>query len=91
MNNKLYLITTEGCEGCRIMNNLIKELDDDYSNKLNVTVCNFDDVPEFIKINVKLTDFPTLVFVKDDVIKYHCVGTKPKYKIKDIIKDIDFV
>ena len=40
--------------------------------------------------NVKLTDFPTLVFIKNDVIMYHFSGTKSARKIKELIETLKF-
>jgi hypothetical protein len=48
------------------------------------------DIPMFIRTDVPLNDFPTLVFIKDGVIKYHVSGTMSKDKVKTIISDIGF-
>lgn len=83
---KIYLITTKGCEGCSIMKNILI----DVFNKDNIKIIDIADVPNWIKINIKLTDFPTTILVKDDVIKYHFSGTKNVKKIKDIVADVGF-
>ena len=43
-----------------------------------------------IKINVLLTDFPILIFLENDIIKYHISGTISTKKLKEIIKDLHF-
>ena len=82
----LYLITTEGCQGCKIMKDI---LDNNFSN-IRIRVQDVRFVPLWIKTNVKLTDFPTLVFIKNDVIIYHFSGTKNARKIKELIETLQF-
>ena len=83
---KIYLITTKGCEACSIMKNILIDI----FNKDDIKIIDIADVPNWIKINVKLTDFPTTILVKDNVIKYHFSGTKSVKKIKDIVADVSF-
>lgn len=68
----------------KILNDTISDTD------IELKVVDFVDLPEFIKTNVKLTDFPTVIFLKDDIIKYQFIGTKPKSEILKIMKDIRF-
>lgn len=82
----LYLITTEGCQGCKIMKDI---LDKNFSN-IRIRVQDIRFVPMWIKTNVKLTDFPTLVFIKNDVIRYHFSGTKSSRKIRELIETLKF-
>ena len=82
----LYLITTKGCQGCKIMKDI---LDNNFSN-IRIRVQDVRFVPLCIKTNVKLTDFPTLVFIKDDVIMYHFSGTKSARKIRELIETLQF-
>lgn len=88
-NKKIYLVKTHGCSACKCMEHILDELFNQIEG-LNLTICYCDNVPEFLKTNVPFTDFPTTVFVKDDVIKYHFAGTKSINKIKNIIRDIEF-
>ena len=82
----LYLITTEGCQGCKIMKDI---LDNNFSN-IRIRVQDVRFVPLWIKTNIKLTDFPTLVFINDDIIRYHFSGTKSARKIKELIETLQF-
>ena len=85
----VYLGTTYQCSACKCQKVLLKSalaLRDD----IKLVVCNYTELPEWIKINVKLTDFPVTIFVDEDVVKYHFVGTKTIKKIQELIKSINF-
>lgn len=82
----LYLITTEGCQGCKIMKDI---LINNFSD-IRIRIQDVRFVPMWIKVNVKLTDFPTLVFIKNDIIRYHFSGTKSARKIKELIETLQF-
>ena len=90
MNKDIYLVTTEGCEACRVMNKILKQVQNDVDYTFSIKVRDYKLLPNFIKINVILTDFPTLIFLENDVIKYHIVGTTNAKKLKEIIKDLYF-
>lgn len=88
-NKTIYLVKTHGCSACKCMEHILGELFNQ-TEGINLIVGYYPDVPEFLKTNVPFTDFPTTVFVKDDVIKYHFAGTKSINKINNIIRDIEF-
>lgn len=89
-NNKIiYLITTKGCEACHIMTDIMLTVLDEL-NDTTLIIRDILDIPMFIRVNVPLNDFPTLVFIKDGVIKYHTSGTITKDKVKTILSDIGF-
>lgn len=90
MSKVVYLLTTEGCEACKIMERILRTVHEDMLYNFSIEVINFKDAPEWIKINVPLHDFPTTVFVENDVIKYHSTGTMTVRKLLDIIQDIHF-
>lgn len=89
MNKIIYLITTYKCSACKCMKAILKLVQED-DPSFNIEVYDFTDAPEFIKVNVKFGDFPTTVFVKDNIIKYSFKGTLSKKKVEQIIKDIDY-
>lgn len=89
MTKVIYLITTYKCSACKYQECILKEILKEHKD-IELEVIDFSKVPEFIKTNVILTDFPTTIFVKDNVIKYHFIGTKANRKIEAIIKDINF-
>lgn len=90
MNKHIYLVTTKGCEACRIMERILKQVQRDVYYTFSIHVKDYTITPDFIKVNIALTDFPTLVFVEDDVIKYNITGTISAKKLQEIIKDLHF-
>lgn len=91
MQNKkvIYLITTKGCQACHIMTDIMLAVLDEL-NDTTLIIRDVSEIPMFIRVDVPLNDFPTLVFLKDDVIKYHVSGTMSKSKVKIILSDIGF-
>lgn len=91
MNNKkvIHLITTKGCEACHIMIDIMLAVLDELEG-VTLVIRDVSDIPEFIKINVPLNDFPTLVLVENNVIKYHASGTMTKDKVKTMLSYIGF-
>lgn len=89
-NSKIiYLITTKGCEACHIMTDIMLAVLDELEGT-TLIIRDVLDIPMFIRVDVPLNDFPTLVFIKDGVIKYHTSGTITKDKLKTILSDIGF-
>ena len=86
----IYLATTEGCEACRIMKRILKQVKLDNVYTFSIQITDYKLLPEFIRINVLLTDFPTLIFLENDVIKYNISGTINAKKLQEIIKDLHF-
>ena len=90
MNKRIYLATTEGCEACRIMEKILKQVQRDNMYTFSIQVIDYKLLPEFIRVDVVLTDFPTLIFLENNVIKYHVAGTMSAKKLQEIIKDLHF-
>lgn len=88
--NRIYIITTQGCEACNIIRNIIYSIYIKHKHKFEYATVDRLNVPEWISNNVILEDFPTVVFVKDKIIKYHFKGTKPAKEIEQILEDIKF-
>lgn len=69
-------MTTKGCEGCKIINDLIKQ-----------TLLNYEDIEYEVKdkseVSDKLlkanyvNDFPATFLIRNDEIKFVFVGTRP--------------
>lgn len=89
MNNIIYLGTTIKCSACKLQESIINKVLQD-RNDVDFIVCDYTELPDYIKTNIKLTDFPITIFVKDNIIKYNFVGTKAGKLIKEIINDIKF-
>ena len=87
---KILLITTEGCAGCSIMRNSIKQAlsltkkDDIVFEELDVK-----DIDKKRRNDLRLKDFPTTIFVKDSIILRKEVGTRPYIVVLRWI-DVDF-
>lgn len=82
MNRKITLITTKGCEGCKIMNNIIQRALDLYEKPVDYEIKDKDNVDiEFLKKH-HITDFPTTILYQDDIIVFITTGTKPVEQIK---------
>ena len=90
LSKHIYLATTEGCDACRIMERILKQVQRDNMYTFSIQVRDYKLLPEFIKVTVLLTDFPTLIFLENDVIKYHVSGTINSKKLQAIIKDLHF-
>lgn len=88
-NKVVYIVTTYKCSACKCMEYILKEIQKDNPTFIIKTI-DFQKVPEWIKINITLTDFPTVIFVDNDVIKYHFIGTLAKRKVVKIMNDINF-
>ena len=89
-SKQIYLIVTKGCESCKIMERILKQVKRDNVYTFSIQVIDYKLLPEFIRINVLLTDFPTLIFLENDIIKYHISGTISAKKLQEIIKDLHF-
>ena len=86
----IYLATTKGCEACRIMERILKQVQRYNVYTFSIQVIDYKLLPEFIRVDVVLTDFPTLIFLENNVIKYHVTGTMSAKKLQEIIKDLHF-
>lgn len=88
----LILITTKGCRGCYVMNNKIAEVVEDNPDLIASTdVCDFEELPSWIEVNVILNDFPTTLILVDDIIKGviegSCSTTKLLNKINEVLEN----
>ena len=90
MNKQVYLATTKGCEACKIMENILRKVHKQNLYTFSIHVLDFSELPEFIKTDVPLTDFPVTIFVENNVIKYHFTGTTSVKNLQSIINDIKF-
>lgn len=89
-NNKvIYIITTVNCSACKCMEYILNDIQKDNST-FSINSTDFTKIPEWLNTNIILTDFPTVIFVDNNVIKYHFVGTKSKSKVLKLMEDINF-
>lgn len=89
MNKIIYLGTTQKCSACKCQKNLLETAIEDYKD-IQLIDADYKELPEWLQINISFTDFPVTIFVKDNVIKHHFVGTLSVNKIKKLIGSIDF-
>lgn len=90
MKKEIILLTTEGCSACRIQAHLISKListNNVVFSDVIYKVLDINFVPEWILNNVIINDFPTTIFIADNVIKYHFMGTRTINEMKEIAKD----
>ena len=74
--NEIWIIVTEGCEGCRIAKNLVNKACMLSTKEIKVDV--IDHLDEHYKTFIKtynIKDFPTIVFIKSDVVMSLHTGT----------------
>lgn len=89
VNKVIYLGTTYKCSACKLMGYILRQVLEDRPD-ITLETLDYTELPEWIKTNVRLSDFPCVVFVVDDVIKFTFTGTKPAREVKQIMKDINF-
>ena len=90
ISKHIYLATTEGCEACRIMERILKQVQRNNVYTFSIQVIDYKLLPEFIRIDVALTDFPTLIFLENNVVKHHVASTMSAKELQEIIKDLHF-
>lgn len=76
-NNKVILVTTKGCEGCVIAHKLIKEAIDEHSKTISFEQRTFAEFGKQRLNEMKIRDFPAILFYKDDILVYKHIGTAP--------------
>lgn len=88
--NEITLITTKGCEGCSIMNNVILKSLDNLNIPVTYKVKDISEISKDFIIRYNITDFPTtLIFVNDKYIE-KITGTKAIfYMVKLFVKNFD--
>lgn len=84
ISKKIILITTTGCTGCRIQKENLQAVIKDSSKNIALEIKDFKDISkaqiEDWRRNKRifLKDFPTTIFVNNDIITFHTVGSFPK-------------
>lgn len=84
---EILLITTKGCEACKIQKNLIKQAIDELKLSINFNTIDIEDCENpWIRVR-NFDDFPTTMLIENNNVKYQFVGTKPVNVIIRLIKD----
>lgn len=89
MNDKIRLVTTKGCEACKIMNNLIRQAITK-STFTHITIeiidCENERYRQFLN-RYFVRDFPTMIFMRENQVLYKDTGTST---VNDIVKKIQY-
>lgn len=71
------MITTKGCEGCKILDRIIQKALDDYDKEVDYEIKDKDNIDvDFLKKH-HISDFPTTILYKGNIIVFMFIGTKP--------------
>ena len=87
--NKIVLVTTKGCEGCSIMHKSIKQALDCTSKKIEYVTKDITELTKEEKSKLKISDFPTTLFYRNNRITRKEVSTRPYIVVVRWI-DVDF-
>lgn len=78
---QIVLVTTDGCEACNIMRKNCVEAIKETSKVIDFKERNIAECSKwFIKKN-NITDFPTILLIENDIVKFKYTGTRPKIVI----------
>lgn len=86
---EIRIITTIGCEGCRIMENIVQNVikDIDY-NEIEYSIYDFQNLDanmlHFVN-RYQVNDFPATFIIKNNEVVDRIFGTCTKSKLKNII------
>lgn len=86
--NKIILVTIEGCEGCKIMNNIINKALEFLAIPIKFDKLDYTSLSKEFIDTYDITDFPTTLFIKDDVLKAKTVGTT---NVKTVLNNTEFL
>ena len=81
--NKIILVTIEGCEGCKIMNNVINKALSFLAIPIKFDKLDYTSLSKDFIDTYDITDFQTTLFIKDDVLKAKIVGTANVKTVSD--------
>ncbi|MCP4003546.1 MAG: thioredoxin [bacterium] len=74
----------EWCAPCRQLAPVIKELAEEYGDRLRVTKVDVDSNPKTAS-NLQVRSMPTILFIKDGTVASALIGRQPKDKLKEQI------
>ena len=86
---QVLLVTKPNCFACRITLTLLEELKKKYKYNFDISVkCTTDlTKDESLKYDT-FGEYPTIHFIKDNIIKYSCVGSKKANDFKELVEHI---
>lgn len=86
--NNIVLITTDGCQACKIQENIIQKAISSYKDKyvINFQKDDFNDAKIIVE-QLNISDFPTTILIKDELYKYHFSGTCTKENLMHLFDE----
>lgn len=73
--NIIKVITTKDCYGCKVIEDIIKNnINNNIFKNIDIKIIDYKEDLEFIKNN-NISDFPTIVFIKNNNIIASFVGS----------------
>ncbi len=70
----------EWCGPCRMVEPVLEELANEYSDKITIAKLNVDENPQ-TAANHDVMSIPTLILFKDGVERKRIVGARPKHQL----------
>lgn len=76
---EIVLLSTKGCIGCSIMDDIITKALKESSKTIKYTILDVrsDERGSKMAKELNVKDFPTIVFISNGIIKYHYTGNMP--------------
>lgn len=89
MNKVIYLATSYKCSACKCQKQLL--IDSlKTRNDIKLVEKDVNDIPEWIKNEVNINQFPTTILTEDNKIIYSFVGTRKIRDINNILLDNNY-
>lgn len=77
IKNRILIITTVGCEGCVIARRNMVDAIKLSTKEITLDVLDKDDVPKSFLEKQRIRDFPAIVFMNYETVKFKTVGSNP--------------
>lgn len=85
-NNDIFIFVTEGCESCKIAENLTRKAIEESNISINLEVVNpFKQEHSVAKLLID--DFPTTMFIKRGKVIETVIGTNSVKELVNIINE----
>lgn len=75
------------CGPCRVIGNVLEELEKEYADKVTFVKCNVEDNEEVAEAYL-IKNIPTLLFIKDEEVVEKTTGAIPKNKLMAKINEV---
>ena len=75
--NKILILTTEGCEACKIAKRNVDVAMSQATTEIMIQVDDWHKVSKDLIVKNKVKDFPTVLYIIDDKVIHKAVGSYP--------------